>query len=103
MIVGQDPTLAVSDADDDFHRPTSADPTWIETVWFPFWIPEEEISIYARIWFRPNAGEQGGAAAGVARIPGKIGGRHPSLLPAAHAFSGHASGALRSPTTRSTA
>ena len=61
MIVGADPRLVVSPQDDDFHRPTSADPSWVETVWFPFWIPEEEISVYARIWFRPNAGEQGGA------------------------------------------
>ena len=61
MIVGQDPELLVSPADDDFHRPTSADPRWLETVWFPFWIPEESISVYTRIWFRPNAGEQGGA------------------------------------------
>ncbi len=61
MIAGQDPALAVSPEDDDFHRPTSSDPSWIETVWFPFWIPEEGISVYARIWFRPNTGEQGGA------------------------------------------
>ncbi|MEZ4334374.1 MAG: hypothetical protein R3F35_21690 [Myxococcota bacterium] len=60
-IEGVDPRLGVSPADDDFHRPTSADPSWIETVWFPFWIPEAGISVYARIWFRPNAGEQGGA------------------------------------------
>lgn len=60
-IEGLDPQLVVSPADDDFHRPTSADPSWIETVWFPFWIPEAGISVYARIWFRPNAGEQGGA------------------------------------------
>ena len=61
MILGQDPALVVSPEDDDFHRPTTSDPSWIETVWFPFWIPEEGISVYARIWFRPNAGEQGGA------------------------------------------
>lgn len=61
MIAGLDSDLSVSPADDDFHRPTTADPSWIETVWFPFWVPEEEISVYARIWFRPNAGEQGGA------------------------------------------
>lgn len=60
-IEGSDPRLVVSPADDDFHRPTSADPSWIETVWFPFWIPEAGISLYARVWFRPNAGEQGGA------------------------------------------
>lgn len=61
MIEGNDPRLSVSPADDDFHRPTSADPSWIETVWFPLWIPEQGISVYARVWFRPNAGEQGGA------------------------------------------
>lgn len=61
MIEGLDPRLVVSPADDDFHRPTSSDPRWLETVWFPFWVPEEGISVYARIWFRPNAGEQGGA------------------------------------------
>jgi hypothetical protein len=61
MIAGSPPDLVVTPADDDFHRPTSADPRWLETVWFPFWIPEEGISVYARIWFRPNAGEQGGA------------------------------------------
>ena len=61
MIVGLEPELSVSPADDEFHRPTSNDPRWLETVWFPFWIPEQSISVYARIWFRPNAGEQGGA------------------------------------------
>lgn len=61
MIEGQDPRLVVTPADDDFHRPTSADPRWLETVWFPFWIPHEGISVYARIWFRPNANEQGGS------------------------------------------
>ena len=60
-IVGQDPALRVVPEDDDFHRPTSSDPSWIETVWFPLWIPREAISVYARIWFRPNAGEQGGS------------------------------------------
>ena len=34
-IVGNDPDLVVSVADDDFHPPTSDDPTWIETAWFP--------------------------------------------------------------------
>jgi hypothetical protein len=61
MIAGQEPGLSVSHADDDFHRPTSGDPRWIETVWFPFWLPAEGITVHARIWFRPNAGEQGGA------------------------------------------
>ena len=35
MIVGNDRELHVSPADDGFHPPTSDDPTWIETVWFP--------------------------------------------------------------------
>ncbi|CAB4740445.1 MAG: hypothetical protein F2754_13965 [Actinobacteria bacterium] len=60
-IVGNDPDLVVSAADDDFHLPTSDDPTWIETVWFPFWLPEIDTSVYARVWFRPNDRQQGGA------------------------------------------
>ena len=61
MIVGNDPELHVSPADDGFHPPTSDDPTWIETVWFPFWLPESATTVYARVWFRPNEGVQGGA------------------------------------------
>ena len=60
-IAGNDPRLTVTEADDQFHPPTSADPTWIETVWFPFWVPEVATSVYARIWFRPNESVQGGA------------------------------------------
>lgn len=60
-IAGNDPSLSVSAADDDFHPPTSDDPTWIETAWFPFWITEIEATVYARVWFRPNEGQQGGA------------------------------------------
>jgi hypothetical protein len=60
-IAGIDPRLRVSAADDGFHPPTSDDPTWIETVWFPFWLPDVATSVYARVWFRPNDGQQGGA------------------------------------------
>jgi hypothetical protein len=60
-IAGVDPQLGVSAADDGFHPPTSADPTWIETAWFPVWLPEVATSLYARVWFRPNADQQGGA------------------------------------------
>jgi hypothetical protein len=60
-IVGVEPHLSVDAADDDFHRPTTDDPTWIETAWFPFWLPELGASGSARVWFRPNEGVQGGA------------------------------------------
>lgn len=60
-IAGNDPHLSVSEADDSFHPPTTDDPTWIETMWFPFWLPEVNTSVYARVWFRPNEGQQGGA------------------------------------------
>ncbi len=61
MITGNDPSLTVSADDDGFHPPTSDDPTWIETMWFPCWLPDGETSLHARVWFRPNAGMQGGA------------------------------------------
>jgi hypothetical protein len=60
-ILGNDPQLHVSAADDGFHPPTSDDPTWIETIWFPFWLPEAATTVYVRVWFRPNEGRQGGA------------------------------------------
>lgn len=60
-IVGNDPSLVVTPVDDAFHPPTSDDPTWIETAWFPFWLPEVATSVYARVWFRPNEQQQGGA------------------------------------------
>lgn len=60
-IVGNDPGLTVSPDDDGFHPPTSDDPTWIETMWFPFWLPEAGASVHVRLWFRPNEGQQGGA------------------------------------------
>ncbi len=60
-IVGNPPVPSVVPADDGYHPPTSDDPTWIETAWFPFWIPELEASVHVRVWFRPNEGMQGGA------------------------------------------
>ena len=63
-MIGRDPRLVVTPADDAFHPPTSDDPSWVETVWFPFWIPEEALSGSVRLWFQPNAGQQGGAIAG---------------------------------------
>jgi hypothetical protein len=69
-MIGRDPNLKVSTADDGFHPPSSDDVTWIETMWFPFWVPEEGISASVRVWFSPNVrteagvGQQGGAVAG---------------------------------------
>ena len=60
-IVGNPSEPGVSAEDDGFHTPTSDDPTWIETMWFPFWLPELSASIHTRVWFRPNEGLQGGA------------------------------------------
>ena len=60
-IAGNDPNLTVTADDDALHPPTSSDPTWIETAWFPFWLPDNGTSISARVWFRANDGVQGGA------------------------------------------
>ncbi len=60
-IVGSDPHLAVSADDDGFHSPTSHDPTWVETAWFPFWLMKVATTVYVRVWFRANEGVQGGA------------------------------------------
>jgi hypothetical protein len=43
-------------ADDAFHPVLSEDPAWVETVWFPFWIPDRHITVYVRLVFQPNAG-----------------------------------------------
>lgn len=60
-IVGNPPEPSVVPEDDGFHPPTSDDPTWIETAWFPFWLPDLDTSVHVRVWFRPNEGVQGGA------------------------------------------
>ncbi len=63
-MIGRDPKLIVTAADDEFHPPTSDAASWIETMWFPFWVPEEQLTISVRVWFSPNAGKQGGAVSG---------------------------------------
>lgn len=63
-MIGRDPALVVTPEDDAYHPPTRDDPSWIETMWFPFWVPEASISASVRVWFSPNAGQQGGAVAG---------------------------------------
>jgi len=63
-MIGRDPRLIVTVADDEFHPPTSDAASWIETMWFPFWVPEEQLTISVRVWFSPNAGKQGGAVSG---------------------------------------
>jgi hypothetical protein len=63
-MIGRDPKLVVTPADDAFHSPTTQDPSWIETMWFPFWIPDQSLSGSVRVWFSANAGKQGGAVAG---------------------------------------
>jgi hypothetical protein len=63
-MIGRDPSLVVTPEDDAFHPPTHDDASWIETMWFPFWVPEEALSGSLRLWFSPNAGQQGGAVAG---------------------------------------
>ena len=63
-MIGRDPKLIVTPADDAFHPPTSEAPSWIETMWFPFWRPEEQLTASVRVWFSPNAGQQGGAVSG---------------------------------------
>ena len=63
-MIGADPELHVTAEDDAFHPPDSGDPSWIETVWFPMWVPDEAMTVYARLWFSPNLGKQGGAITG---------------------------------------
>lgn len=55
-MIGRDPALVVTPDDDGFHPPTSDDPAWIETLWFPFWVPEEGLSASVRVRLMPNEG-----------------------------------------------
>jgi hypothetical protein len=48
---------------DGFHPVTSDDEAWIETVWFPFWIPERGLTVYPRVVFQPNSGQYRGSVA----------------------------------------
>ena len=56
-MIGRDPNLVVTPEDDGFHRPESDDPSWIETIWFPFFVPEEAISASIRVRLSPNLAE----------------------------------------------
>lgn len=56
-MIGRDSKLVVRPDDDGFHPPTSDDPSWIETLWFPFWVPEEALTGSVRVRFSPNLGE----------------------------------------------
>ena len=56
MIAGLPPGLSVSEDDDRAHPVTSADPSWIETVWFPFFVGA--VTVHARVVLRPGAGDQ---------------------------------------------
>ncbi len=48
-------SLVVATAEDDrFHPVTASEESWIETLWFPFWLPEEKMSCYVHVHFCPN-------------------------------------------------
>ncbi|KAF0961089.1 DUF7064 domain-containing protein [Rhodococcus sp. T7] len=46
----------IEDIDADFHTPTSDDPTWTETNFFGFYIPEATLNVGVYALFRPNVG-----------------------------------------------
>lgn len=56
-MIGRDPKLVVDAVDESFHPPTSTDPSWIETMWFPFWVPAESMTGSIRVRLSPNLGE----------------------------------------------
>lgn len=65
-MIGRDPALTVTEADDHYHPPHSddangIDPTWIETLWFPCFIPDKGISISLRIQLNPSRKSWGGS------------------------------------------
>jgi hypothetical protein len=50
-------TLVIATPEDDrFHAVTSEENNWIETLWFPFWLPELRLTAYIHLHFCPNAG-----------------------------------------------
>lgn len=63
-MIGRDPSLVVAVEDESFHPPTSDDPGWIETMWFPFWVPEEAMTGSVRVRISPNLGELEATVAG---------------------------------------
>lgn len=46
----------IIDSDADFHPPTSDDPTWAETNFFGFYVPEAHLNVGVYALFRPNVG-----------------------------------------------
>ena len=63
-MIGRDPHLVVSPDDDAFHAPETDDPAWIETMWFPFFVPDESLSASIRVRISPNLGELEATVAG---------------------------------------
>jgi hypothetical protein len=56
VIAGLPPGLSVSADDDRAHPVSDPDPSWIETVWFPFFV--DDVTVHARVVLRPNLGDQ---------------------------------------------
>ena len=50
------PTAVLTAADDEFHQPDSDDPSWAETCWFTFSVPERRLSGQLYPFFSPNLG-----------------------------------------------
>lgn len=46
--------VVATEADDRFHSVVTSEETWIETVWFPFWLPDQRLSCYVHLHFCPN-------------------------------------------------
>jgi len=47
---------AAAQENDRFHTVGSDDPAWVETLWFPFWIPQKKMTVYVHVVFMPNRG-----------------------------------------------
>lgn len=48
--------MPLTAADDRFHPPTTAEPTWAETAWFAARIPERELVVWFYPLYRPQLG-----------------------------------------------
>jgi hypothetical protein len=53
-------TAPATPDDDLLHTAGNDDPSWTETFWFPFYLPEPGISCYVYAFIRPNLGLAGG-------------------------------------------
>jgi hypothetical protein len=51
-----DETSGLTAADDRFHPPIGADPSWTETAWYGFDLPDRRLSAAIYPLFRPNLG-----------------------------------------------